>query len=166
MFFWTFLPTPIRKWWKLANEGTNGKEYRGSTKENIRKACDNFRRCAGMRPQQTGTLPLTVFHYNGHDVPRPTENGEIWLFSENMEQYHPMALSDLAHQLGSAIYIWDCCQAGLVVEKFYEVVQSPQRSFHFAACGRDEFRPIRSDIPGTCQTFIHKFSSSKACPKQ
>ena len=26
--------------------------------------------------------------------------------------------------------------------------QSGTQSFHFAACARDEFRPIRADIPG------------------
>ena len=50
---------------------------------------------------------------------RPTENGEIWLFSENMDQYHPMSLTELSSALGSAIYIWDCCQAGLIVDKFF-----------------------------------------------
>ena len=38
------------------------------------------------RDDQTQSVDLIGFHYNGHDVPRPTENGEIWVFSENMDQ--------------------------------------------------------------------------------
>jgi regulator-associated protein of mTOR len=26
------------------------------------------------------------FHYNGHGVPRPTENGEIWVFNKQFTQ--------------------------------------------------------------------------------
>ena len=61
-----------------------------------------------------------------------------------------MSLTDLSSALGSAIYIWDCCQAGLIVEKFFtfQATNQQAQSYHFGACGRDEFRPIRADIPG------------------
>ena len=36
-----------------------------------------------------------MFHYNGHGVPRPTENGEIWVFNKGYTQYIPISLFDL-----------------------------------------------------------------------
>ena len=151
-------------------QGNSG--FQGATKSNISKAGDKIRHAFQYGRDRFGrqlpvdkTPPLTVFHYNGHDVPRPTENGEVWLFSENMDQYHPLSLTDLSIALGSAIYIWDCCQAGLIVEKFFNFSDNRNiPSYHFGACGRDEFRPIRADIPGmawrsccctlTVETFI------------
>ena len=67
-------------------------------------------------------------------------------------KYHPLTIHELATDLGPAVYVWDCCHAGLIVEKFFEQqrknqIPIPGPNFHFAACGRDEFRPIRADIP-------------------
>ena len=42
--------------------------------------------CAELTLDDDNTKTLIGFHYNGHDVPRPTENGEIWVFSERMDQ--------------------------------------------------------------------------------
>jgi hypothetical protein len=36
-----------------------------------------------------------LFHYNGHGVPRPTPNGEIWVFNKNYTQYIPLSVYDL-----------------------------------------------------------------------
>lgn len=36
-----------------------------------------------------------LFHYNGHGVPRPTANGEIWVFNKSYTQYIPMSIYDL-----------------------------------------------------------------------
>lgn len=41
--------------------------------EEVKKICMNMRRNA-----RTDRI---LFHYNGHGVPRPTENGEIWVFN-------------------------------------------------------------------------------------
>lgn len=91
---------------------------------------------------------IVCFHYNGHDVPRPTPNGEIWVFSRQMDQYHPLNVpTELAPELGPAIYIWDCCNAGLIIDKFNEKYVGSRKNFHFAVCGANEFRPIKKDIP-------------------
>jgi regulator-associated protein of mTOR len=29
-----------------------------------------------------------LFHYNGHGVPKPTTNGELWVFDDEMKQSH------------------------------------------------------------------------------
>ena len=60
-----------------------------------------------------------LFHYNGHGVPRPTANGEIWVFNKNYTQYIPLSLYDLQSWVGTpAIYVFDCSAAGLIVNSF------------------------------------------------
>lgn len=43
------------------------------TVEDIKKLCSSLRRNAKEE--------RVLFHYNGHGVPRPTVNGEIWVFN-------------------------------------------------------------------------------------
>ncbi len=60
-----------------------------------------------------------LFHYNGHGVPRPTANGEIWVFNKSYTQYIPMSVYDLQAWVGSpAIYAFDCSAAGLIINSF------------------------------------------------
>ena len=44
------------------------------TPEEVKKLCLSCRRNAKQE--------RVLFHYNGHGVPRPTQNGEIWLFNK------------------------------------------------------------------------------------
>lgn len=48
------------------------------TVEDVKKLCTSLRRNAKEE--------RVLFHYNGHGVPRPTANGEIWVF--NRVSYH------------------------------------------------------------------------------
>ena len=60
-----------------------------------------------------------LFHYNGHGVPRPTVNGEVWVFNKSYTQYIPMSIYDLQSWVGSpCIYVLDCSAAGLLVNSF------------------------------------------------
>jgi regulator-associated protein of mTOR len=60
-----------------------------------------------------------LFHYNGHGVPRPTANGEIWVFNKEFTQYIPLSLYDVLSWMGSpSIYVWDCSSADLCVQNF------------------------------------------------
>lgn len=62
-----------------------------------------------------------LFHYNGHGVPRPTSNGEIWVFNKSFTQYIPLSIYDLQSWVGSpAIYVFDCSAAGVIVNWFRE----------------------------------------------
>lgn len=36
-----------------------------------------------------------LFHFNGLGVPRPTSNGELWVFNRNYTQYLPFSVYDL-----------------------------------------------------------------------
>lgn len=44
------------------------------TVEEVKKLCNTCRRYA--------KAERVLFHYNGHGVPKPTANGEIWLFNK------------------------------------------------------------------------------------
>jgi regulator-associated protein of mTOR len=44
-----------------------------------------------------------LFHYNGHGVPRPTANGEIWVFNKSYTQYIPMSIYDLQVEIMMAL---------------------------------------------------------------
>ena len=51
--------------------------YRSSldpTTNEVKRVCMNLRRSAKEE--------RVLVHYNGHGVPKPTENGEIWVFNE------------------------------------------------------------------------------------
>lgn len=55
------------------------------TVEEVKKLCSSMRRNAKEE--------RVLFHYNGHGVPRPTENGEIWVFNKNFTQVNNILLT-------------------------------------------------------------------------
>ncbi len=69
-----------------------------------------------------------LFHYNGHGVPRPTANGEIWVFNKSYTQYIPMSIYDLQTWVGTpAIYLFDSSAAGLIVNSFKAFAEQRQQ---------------------------------------
>lgn len=62
-----------------------------------------------------------LFHYNGHGVPRPTVNGEIWVFNKEFTQYIPLSLYEVQTWMGTpSLYVWDCSNAGLIIQSFLQ----------------------------------------------
>ncbi|KAL5709830.1 Regulatory-associated protein of TOR 1 [Ranunculus cassubicifolius] len=62
-----------------------------------------------------------LFHYNGHGVPKPTANGEVWVFNKSYTQYIPLPISDLDSWLKTpSIYVFDCSAAGMIINAFIE----------------------------------------------
>lgn len=81
------------------------------TIDDVRKVCTSCRRNA--RNERV------LVHYNGHGVPRPTANGEIWVFNRCYTQYIPLSVHDLQVWAGApSIYVLDCSAAGMVVNAF------------------------------------------------
>ncbi|XP_025084218.1 regulatory-associated protein of mTOR-like isoform X3 [Pomacea canaliculata] len=79
--------------------------------EEVKKLCLSLRRSAKEE--------RVLFHYGGHGVPRPTVNGEIWVFNKSFTQYIPLSLYDLQTWMESpSIYVFDCSNAGIVAESF------------------------------------------------
>ncbi|VVC26896.1 Hypothetical protein CINCED_3A010388 [Cinara cedri] len=55
------------------------------TLDDVKKLCNSLRRNAKEE--------RVLFHYNGHGVPKPTANGEIWVFNKNESIKEPMYVS-------------------------------------------------------------------------
>lgn len=62
------------------------------TVEDVRNLCLQLRKHA--------RNDRVLFHYNGHGVPRPTANGEIWAFDKQHTEYIPFSIADLRYWLG------------------------------------------------------------------
>jgi regulator-associated protein of mTOR len=99
------------------------------TTDDVKKLVSSCRRSAkGER---------VLFHYNGHGVPRPTANGEIWVFNKSYTQYIPLSIYDLQSWVGSpAIYIFDCSIAGQILSSFKQF---------FSSTGRDQWDRKKSE---------------------
>ncbi|KAA8494031.1 Regulatory-associated protein of mTOR [Porphyridium purpureum] len=81
------------------------------TVDEVKKLC--------MASRKTAKEERVLFHYNGHGVPRPTPNGEIWVFNKNYTQYIPLSVYDLQTWMDTpSIYVFDCSGAGLIVSAF------------------------------------------------
>ena len=71
------------------------------TIDDLRKLCISLRKSA--RSERV------LFHYNGHGVPRPTRNGELWVFNKQFTQYIPVNVSDVLAWLGTpSVWVFDC----------------------------------------------------------
>ncbi|RXM36765.1 Regulatory-associated protein of mTOR [Acipenser ruthenus] len=134
------------------------------TVDEVKKLCTSLRRNAKEE--------RVLFHYNGHGVPRPTVNGEIWVFNKNYTQYIPLSVYDLQTWMGSpSIFVYDCSNAGIIVKSFkqfalqreqelevaainpnHPLAQVPlppsmKNCIQLAACDASELLPMNSDLP-------------------
>ncbi|XP_071450687.1 regulatory-associated protein of mTOR-like [Hetaerina americana] len=131
------------------------------TVEEVKKLCTSLRR--------NSKEERVLFHYNGHGVPRPTTNGEVWVFNRTYTQYIPLSVYDLQTWMGSpSIYVYDCSNAGIIVESFkqfadqhekeYEQLASQNRGtitpppsfkncIQLAACAASQILPMNPDLP-------------------
>lgn len=92
------------------------------TVEEVKRLCTSLRRYS--------KEDRVLFHYNGHGVPRPTQNGEIWVFNEKYTQYIPLAVYDLQQWMGApSIYVFDCSCAGSIVDSFFEFAKQHKRDY-------------------------------------
>eukprot|EP00177_Eucheuma_denticulatum_P001862 GFKZ01003328.1.p1 GENE.GFKZ01003328.1~~GFKZ01003328.1.p1 ORF type:complete len:1806 (-),score=168.39 GFKZ01003328.1:2028-7445(-) len=129
------------------------------TASELKRACMSLRRAAKDE--------RVLFHYNGHGVPKPTPNGEIWVFNHNYTQYIPMDLMDLQDALGSpSLMVFDCNAAGIIHRHFKRIVEhqehnwqqqsagnsdkivpSHRNSIFLGACGESELLPTNPILP-------------------
>ncbi|XP_019413125.1 PREDICTED: regulatory-associated protein of TOR 1-like isoform X2 [Lupinus angustifolius] len=118
------------------------------TVDEVKKLCTNCRRYAKSE--------RVLFHYNGHGVPKPTPNGEIWVFNKSYTQYIPLPISDLDSWLKTpSIYVFDCSAAGMIVNSFIELHErsasnssgSTRDCILLAACEAHETLPQSAEFP-------------------
>ncbi|KAJ1988120.1 Target of rapamycin complex 1 subunit kog1 [Dimargaris cristalligena] len=105
---------------------------------------DTKRYTVNMRRQAKGGRVL--FHYNGHGVPKPTRNGDIWVFNSNYTQYMPVSVQDIQIWLGSpGIFVYDCSAAGNILENFVKHAKRKDNEW-LVAVSQQEERDILAGI--------------------
>ncbi|XP_068667968.1 regulatory-associated protein of TOR 2-like isoform X2 [Aristolochia californica] len=112
------------------------------TVDEVKKLCNTCRKYA--------RSDRVLFHYNGHGVPKPTANGEIWVFNKSYTQYIPLPINDLDSWLKSpSIYVFDCSAAGMIVSAFNERLDpsSMKDCILLAACEAHETLPQSAEFP-------------------
>ncbi|GAB2235961.1 hypothetical protein Droror1_Dr00026406 [Drosera rotundifolia] len=116
------------------------------TIEEVKKLCTYCRNLAKNE--------RVLFHYNGHGVPKPTANGEIWVFNKSYTQYIPLAVRELDSLLKTpSIYVFDCSAAGNIVNAFLELNDASSSSgslrdcILLAACEAHEDLPQSPEFP-------------------
>ncbi|KAG7553698.1 WD40 repeat [Arabidopsis suecica] len=118
------------------------------TKDDVRKLCLSCRK--------TAKTERVLFHYNGHGVPKPTPNGEIWVYNKNFTQYIPLPVCELDSWLKTpAIYVFDCSAARVIVNAFAELHDGessgssgpPKDCILLAACDIHETLPQSVEFP-------------------
>ena len=87
-----------------------------------------------------------LMHYNGHGVPRPTKNGEIWVFNKSFTQYIPVSVWDIQGWVGRpAMFVWDCSHAGCIVDSFQKfALQRDQQAL--AAQAQQQRSPSQEEL--------------------
>lgn len=134
------------------------------TVEEVRRLATGLRRSA--RDERV------LFHYNGHGVPKPTANGEIWVFNRSYTQYIPLSLYDLQTWMGSpSIFVYDCSNAGIILSSFEQFALQHEREYleqvntqglsstdlpspislknciQLAACSANQLLPMSPELP-------------------
>ncbi|XP_029782980.1 uncharacterized protein LOC115281699 [Suricata suricatta] len=160
------LPPPRRR-----GSEVTGRRVRARYKQSLDPTVDEVKKlCTSLR--RNAKEERVLFHYNGHGVPRPTVNGEIWVFNKNYTQYIPLSIYDLQTWMGSpSIFVYDCSNAGLIVKSFkqfalqreqelevaainpnHPLAQMPlppsmKNCIQLAACEANELLPMIPDLP-------------------
>ena len=140
---------------------------KGKYKSYLDPSVDDFRNYMVSLRSRTKEERALVY-YNGHGVPKPTSNGEFWVFNRNYTQYIPVSLNDFQDWIGSpSIFIWDCSAAGNILtnyKKFAEPKDEQMRQMYpdgnfpaeytplmdclqLLACGANETLPMAPDLP-------------------
>lgn len=134
------------------------------TVDEVKKLCISLRRNAKEE--------RVLFHYCGHGVPKPTNNGEIWVFNKNYTQYIPLSIYELQTWMGSpSIYVFDSNAAGLIVHWFLQFAEQREKEYErmlnsmnntnnntvtvfpikdfilLASCGTNDILPMNPELP-------------------
>jgi regulator-associated protein of mTOR len=115
------------------------------TTADIKKLCVGIRRSAKQ--------DRVLFHYNGAGVPRPTSNGEVWVFNSKYTQYIPLSVYDLQSWLGNpSIYVLDCNAAGMIIDSFQ----------HFAKQKLEEYNKHAANNPNYSMNIANNNSAGRS----
>ena len=114
----------------------------------IEKLSGLFQACR--RNYRSGRI---LVHYNGHGVPAPSENGEIWVFNRDYTQYIPLSFQDVQCYLDCPVmWIFDCNSAGTAIRWYMNFLAQGRKyllndTFLLGACKSGEHVPLNPDYP-------------------
>lgn len=142
---------------------------KGKYKAYLDPSVEEFKKCMGtLRERCLSKDERALVYYNGHGVPKPTSNGEFWVFNSTYTQYIPVSLNDFQDWIGApSTFIWDCSAAGNILvnyKKFAEPKDEQMRQMYpdgnfptgysplmdclqLFACGPGETLPMSPDLP-------------------
>ena len=140
------------------------------TSEDLQRTCLSLRKSSGQE--------RILFHYNGHGVPKPTENGEIWVFGPMYTHYMPISIFEIRGWIqGPALYVLDCSAAEGLFPYFTALMPVPQeqmssldgrRPDSFAATSmsgaRGSERPTLSEVRKNDVIVLAACRSSESLP--
>lgn len=110
------------------------------TQEEMRKLLTGLRKSAGKE--------RILLHYNGHGVPRPTINGEMWCFNRQYTQYIPLTVMDVHNwTAGPALLVLDCSAAGNLFEAYRKLADLGEDLIMLSSCGVDDTLPMAPEMP-------------------
>ncbi|XP_017009163.2 regulatory-associated protein of mTOR [Drosophila takahashii] len=130
------------------------KKCHDPTVEDVKKLCTSLRRNAkGER---------ILFHYNGHGVPKPTANGEIWVFNKTFTQYIPLSIFELITWMSApSIYVYDCSNAGIIINSFQPYAEQHEHELEKALAAAQQ---RGSGAPsGAANQVVQQLVSYKNC---
>ncbi|XP_078483485.1 regulatory-associated protein of mTOR-like [Ciona intestinalis] len=113
------------------------------TVEDVKRLCTSLRRNAKEE--------RVLFHYNGHGVPKPTANGEIWVFNKTYTQYIPLSIFDLQTWISPPHYRHS--HGLLPPPPQVNVLHSPTNTcnakncIQLAACSSNQLLPMNPELP-------------------
>lgn len=118
------------------------KKCHDPTVEDVKKLCTSLRRNAkGER---------ILFHYNGHGVPKPTANGEIWVFNKTFTQYIPLSIFELITWMSApSIYVYDCSNAGIIINSFQPYAEQHEHELEKALAAAQARGGLQQLMPGS-----------------
>jgi hypothetical protein len=89
-----------------------------------------------------------LFYYNGHGVPRPTNDGEIWVYDDKYTQYMPLSVRDLIVWMvsGARTGADYCCLLSILFYTLLFYLSNPDLSIYLSIYPRHIYRPIYLSI--------------------
>ena len=80
-------------------------------------------KCVEVRAKSEKNIAL--FHYNGHGVPGPSKDGDLWVFGQSMKFYFPIAFTNIYRWLGTpSLYVIDCSAAARIIPFLVNYIQN------------------------------------------
>ena len=135
--------------WQLVRTARPLKHRRAldPTIEDVRSLCVQLRRQA--------RTERILLHYNGHGVPRPTANGEIWVFDKNHTEYIPLSILDLRTWMGKpSIVVFDCSAAGILIP-FFKTPLEPMEPYPLDPTEDSNIRDTATDIDALSSQWVN-----------